>query len=93
MHLPLSYIQRPRWAPDGSITVMGVDLKGRQGIYRFDLHAGQATPIVQVGRTQTVVFAHSWLDATRLAVSAQYRRQRPIADFAKRLHRGGACAG
>jgi Tol biopolymer transport system component len=42
----LSYFQQPRWAPDGSITVQGSDLKGRQGIFRVDSKTGTTSPIV-----------------------------------------------
>ena len=42
----LAYFQRPRWAPDGSITVQGTDLKGRQGIFRVDAKSGVVSPVV-----------------------------------------------
>ena len=42
----LGYVLRPHWAPDGSITVQGLDLKGHKGIFRVDAHSGEATPIV-----------------------------------------------
>ena len=31
----LGYFLRPHWAPDGSITVQGLDLKGHKGIFRL----------------------------------------------------------
>ena len=64
--LPMAYALRPRWAPDGSITIAGSDLKGRQGIYRFDLDTAQITPIVVEGSDTDRMLAHSWLDGTRL---------------------------
>ena len=42
----LGYVLRPHWAPDGSITVQGLDLKGHKGIFRVDAYSGAATPIV-----------------------------------------------
>jgi Tol biopolymer transport system component len=33
------------WAPDGSLTYHGTDVKGRPGIFRIDPHDGHATPI------------------------------------------------
>jgi Tol biopolymer transport system component len=42
----MAYFQRPQWAPDGSITVQGVDLKGHQGIFRVESETGRISPIV-----------------------------------------------
>ena len=64
--LPMNYVQRLRWAPDGSITILGQDLKGRHGIYRLDLGTAQVTPIVLNERDDARLLAHSWLGDTRL---------------------------
>ena len=64
--LPMGYAQRPRWAPDGSILVQGVDLKGRQGIYRFDLDTTQVTPVVLGGPDTERVYLHSWVGEGQL---------------------------
>ena len=64
--LPMNYAQRPRWAPDGTITMFGVDLKGRSGIYRFDPETAQIAPIVLPETGGGRAFLHSWLDDTRL---------------------------
>ena len=42
----MAYVQRPRWAPDGTLTVQGVDMKGHQGIFRVDSQTGQIAPLV-----------------------------------------------
>jgi serine/threonine protein kinase/Tol biopolymer transport system component len=42
----MDLFQRPRWAPDGSITVQGTDLAGRNGFFRVDAASGKTTPIV-----------------------------------------------
>jgi Tol biopolymer transport system component len=43
----LWYMVEPRWAPDGrSFVTAGRDLKGRDGIYRFDAQTGDTTPVV-----------------------------------------------
>ena len=42
----MAYVQRPHWAPDGSLTVQGVDMKGHQGIFRIDSQTGQIAPVV-----------------------------------------------
>lgn len=43
----LSYMSRPRWAPNGrSIFVTGKDLKSRQGLYKIDAQTGEISVIV-----------------------------------------------
>jgi Tol biopolymer transport system component len=42
----LANFARPRWAPDGSITVQGSDAKGRYAIYSVDVKTGDATALV-----------------------------------------------
>ena len=40
----------PRWAPDSrSLTVSGIDLKGRRGIYRVDAQTGEVSVLVPEG--------------------------------------------
>jgi Tol biopolymer transport system component len=58
----MQYAQRPRWAPDGTITLQGVDLKGRQGIYRFNPDSGQLEALVlrESPKDSAVVLA-AWL--------------------------------
>jgi Tol biopolymer transport system component len=46
LHPMMNYFQFPQWAPDGSFTVQGRDLKGRQGIYRIDSNSGDVSPLV-----------------------------------------------
>jgi Tol biopolymer transport system component len=58
--IPMGYAQRPRWAPDGTITVQGVDLQGRSGIHRFDPGTSEVTPLVLADPGMQVV-AHTWL--------------------------------
>lgn len=61
LSVPLSYSQRPRWAPDGSITVQGADFQGRQGFYRVDSTSGEATPLL-LGEDASVFLGQaSWL--------------------------------
>lgn len=45
--LPMVYVQRLRWAPDGSLTAQGTDLKGQQGIFRIDPGSGQASLVIK----------------------------------------------
>lgn len=68
----LGFFQRPRWAPDGSITVQGQDLKGAQGIYRVDSQTGDTTPLVQ-SEGDDHVAQPSWIQAGKLL----YRRLKP----------------
>jgi len=43
----LQYVQQPRWMPDGrAISAGSRDRKGRQGIYRIDVHTGEVSPIL-----------------------------------------------
>ena len=43
----LSYISRPRWAPDGrSIFVNGKDMKNRQGLYKIDPQSGDVSVVL-----------------------------------------------
>ena len=44
--LALSPAREPQQAPDGSLTIRGTDLKGRQGIFSVDLQSGAMNPIV-----------------------------------------------
>ena len=44
--LAMGYAQRPRWAPDGSITLQGRDLKGRRGFFRVDPASGDLRPVL-----------------------------------------------
>jgi Tol biopolymer transport system component len=67
------YILRPRWAPDGSITAAGIDLKGRQGIYRIDAQSGDVTPIV-IGDADVRLAQPAWLPDGKSIV---FRRNEP----------------
>ena len=42
----MDVFHRPRWAPDGSITVQGTDLAGRSGFFRVDAGSGKTTPVL-----------------------------------------------
>lgn len=43
----LTYLQFPRWAPDGrSVAVQGTDPKGRQGLYRIDVRTAEVSEMV-----------------------------------------------
>jgi Tol biopolymer transport system component len=45
--LEMSYAQRIRWLPDGrAVIVQGTDLKGRRGLFRVSLSAGDFEPVV-----------------------------------------------
>ena len=55
----LDWFNRPRWAPDGSVTVQGVDLTGRQGIHRIEVPSGRVSPIVSCGQGVSCIQA-SW---------------------------------
>jgi Tol biopolymer transport system component len=57
----LSYFGRPRWAPDGSITVQGSDFKGRQGFYRIDAASGDVAPLVLGDDASVFLGQASWL--------------------------------
>ena len=80
----LDDFQRPRWAPDGSITVQGTDGSGRQGIYRVDSQNGATSPIVQCERPGRCVQASWFKDGSALV----YLRTSPknsavmVRDFA-----------
>lgn len=69
----MGHLQRPRWAPDGSITVQGLDLKGRQGIYRIDAQTGEVSVIVQ-GVSPANLGQPSWLPDGKSLV---FRRNQP----------------
>lgn len=61
LSVPLGYLGRPRWAPDGSITVQGRDFKGRRGFFRVDQQTGEATPLVVRDDGSTIIGQASWL--------------------------------
>jgi Tol biopolymer transport system component len=69
----MGYILRPRWAPDGSITATGIDLKGRRGIYRIDAQSGDVTPIV-IGEADAPLGQPAWLPDGKSIV---FRRNDP----------------
>ena len=50
--LKLGYFLFARWSPDGKeLLTIGTDLRGRNnGLYRIDVHSGEATLIVGHGR-------------------------------------------
>lgn len=64
----LAYFARPRWAPDGSITVQGADFKGRQGFYRIDASSGNAAPLVLGDDASVFLGQASWLPDGRSLV-------------------------
>jgi Tol biopolymer transport system component len=66
----LDWFNRPRWAPDGSITVQGADLTGRPGIHRIDMPSGRVSPIVTCGQGVSCIQASWSLNGKQLA----YRR-------------------
>jgi Tol biopolymer transport system component len=62
----MEMFERPRWAPDGSITVQGTNRAGRGGFFRIDPRSGAAEPIV-LAEPRTHVQQASWTsDGTRL---------------------------
>ena len=63
------YPQFPRWAPDGSLRVLGSDLKGREGLYRVDPQSGDVSPIV-ISENERIEFPNWTPDGKRLV----YRR-------------------
>ena len=66
LSVDLAYFQRPRWAPDGSITVQGFDAKGRQGLFRIDAESGVASSIVLSDPPASVGWAAWTPDGKRL---------------------------
>ena len=57
----MAYVQRPRWAPDGSVTVQGRDLKGRQGFFRIDSASGEVHPLMLIDDNEVTALQLSWL--------------------------------
>jgi Tol biopolymer transport system component len=51
----MTYFQRPRWSPDGSIIMQGIDLKGTQGIFRVNVQTGEVSPFVLGDNGERVV--------------------------------------
>ena len=61
LHPRLSYIQWPRWSPDGAaFLAFGIDLKGRPGIYRIDAQTGDAAVLVAVENSAKVQRNIQW---------------------------------
>lgn len=48
--LPLAYIERPRWSPDGRDVLVGGQSNGQAGLYRVNADTGRLTRIVQLDR-------------------------------------------
>jgi Tol biopolymer transport system component len=72
----LSAVYLPRWAPDGrSLAVLGLDEKGRQGVYRVDAQTGATSLIVQVPAAD-FLWGLEWLPDGRRIV---YRHTAPGA--------------
>ena len=69
----MSLFHRPRWAPDGSITVQGTDLAGRSGVFRVDAGSGKTTPVLVCEHFGNCVQA-SWTPDGQFLV---YRRITP----------------
>ena len=59
----LDYIRQPRWSPDGRhLLAKGMKSGDRFGIYRIDLEAGKADPLVTVpSDEETELGAFTWL--------------------------------
>ena len=56
--LKLSYARRMVWARDGrSLFVAGVDLKGRQGLYRIDTSTADVTPVVEGALVRSIALS------------------------------------
>jgi Tol biopolymer transport system component len=50
----------PQWAPDGRfISVEGISLDNRQGIFRVDVQTGDVVPIVLIDKG-TEIYSHRW---------------------------------
>jgi len=67
IQLPLVYVFRPRWFPDGkAILVEGQDREGRSGLFRVDPQTGEAQPILLPEADTFVAFATFTPDGKKL---------------------------
>jgi Tol biopolymer transport system component len=52
LSLPLAYIERPRWSPDGRELLVGGQVNGRAGLYRVAVATGEMVRVAQLDRPE-----------------------------------------
>jgi Tol biopolymer transport system component len=81
----LSYIAWPRWSPDDStLLLMGVDMKGRSGVYRIGAESGELNLVVTIDPPDAIRMPQWAPDGKHIYYGLDKRSENPSTSILER---------